>query len=301
MAFTSQASVQAAAPTTTRRLFVRPGMLFSYLLLALAVIVTFYPIFWMVMSSFKPGDEIATAPLGIDFHTLTLTNYSSLLAAVPLWVGFQNTGIVLLVQGSFTLLFCPLAGFAFAKFRFRGRQALFVLVLATLMLPPIAMIIPLLFEMAALNWVDTYQGLIAPGLINAFAIFWMRQQIAAVPDELLEAARMDGCSPLGIYWRIVLPVIRPALAALAIFTFLGVYNDFVWPVIITSSDQMQTLQVMLSNLALQINNAQPGATGHDIWGEVLAASTIATLPILILFVALQRQFIRGILAGSVKG
>ncbi len=301
MALTSQASVHAAAHTTTRRLFVRPGMLFSYLLLALAVIVTFYPIFWMVMSSLKPGDEIATAPLGVDFHTLTLANYSSLLAAVPMWVGFQNTGIVLLVQGSFTLLFCPLAGFAFAKFRFRGRQGLFVLVLATLMLPPIAMIIPLLFEMAALNWVDTYQGLIAPGLINAFAIFWMRQQIAAVPDELLEAARIDGCTPLGIYWRIILPVIRPALAALAIFTFLGVYNDFVWPVIITSSDQMQTLQVMLSNLALQINNAQPGATGHDIWGKVLAASTIATLPILLLFIVLQRQFIRGILAGSVKG
>jgi multiple sugar transport system permease protein len=301
MAFTSQASVHAGAQTATRRLFVRPGMLFSYLLLALAVIVTFYPIFWMVMSSLKPGAEIATAPLGVDFHTLTLGNYRSLLAAVPMWVGFQNTGIVLLVQGSITLLFCPLAGFAFAKFRFRGRQSLFVLVLATLMLPPIAMIIPLLFEMAALNWVDTYQGLIAPGLVNAFAIFWMRQQIAGVPDELLEAARIDGCTPLGIYWRIILPVIRPALAALAIFTFLGVYNDFVWPVIITSSDQMQTLQVMLSNLALQINNAQPGATGHDIWGEVLAASTIATLPILLLFIVLQRQFIRGILAGSVKG
>jgi multiple sugar transport system permease protein len=299
--FTSQASIHTVARTKTRRHAVRPGMLFSYVLLAIAVIVTVYPIFWMVMSSFKPGDEIATAPLGVDFHTLTLANYSSLLAAVPMWVGFQNTGIVLLVQGAITLLFCPMAGFAFAKFRFRGKQALFTLVLATLMLPPIAMIIPLLFEMAALNWVDTYQGLIAPGLVNAFAIFWMRQQIAAVPDEVLEAARIDGCTPFGLYWRIIFPVIRPALAALAIFTFLGVYNDFVWPVIITSSDQMQTLQVMLSNLALQINNAQPGASGHDVWGEILAASTIATLPVLVLFIVLQRQFIRGILAGSVKG
>lgn len=199
------------------------------------------------------------------------------------------------------MFLCPLAGFAFAKFRFRGRRFFFIFILATMMLPPIAMIIPLLFEMSALNWVDSYQGLIAPGLVNAFAIFWTRQQIAEVPDELIEAARIDGCSPFGMYWRIILPLIRPALAALAIFNFLTIYNDFVWPVIIISSDQLQTLQVQLSNLALQINNAEPGMTGHDAWGEILAASAVATVPVLILFIALQRQFIRGILAGSVKG
>jgi len=274
---------------------------FTYLFLFIAVVMTLFPVVWMALSSLKPADEIASTPLIFNAGTFSLTNYAALLSAIPLTVGFGNTLVVLLVQGAATLLFCPLAGFAFAKFTFRGKKALFTLVLGTLMLPPIAMIIPLLFEMGALNWMDTYQGLIAPGLVNAFAIFWSRQQIATIPDELLEAARIDGCTPFSMYWRIVLPVIRPALAALSIFTFLSIYNDFVWPVIVANSDQMQTLQVMLSNLALQINNAQPGLMGTNVWGEILAASTLATVPVLILFVVLQRQFIRGILAGSVKG
>ncbi len=285
----------------TKKPTFRVGDLFCYAFLILAALVTVYPLAWMVISSFKPGSDIATAPLSVDLHALSLNNYSALFADVPMWVGFQNTLIVLLIQGGATLFLSPLAGFAFAKFRFRGRRFFFIFILATMMLPPIAMIIPLLFEMSALNWVDSYQGLIAPGLVNAFAIFWTRQQIAEVPDELIEAARIDGCSPFGMYWRIILPLIRPALAALAIFTFLTIYNDFVWPVIIISSDQLQTLQVQLSNLALQINNAEPGITGHDAWGEILAASAVATIPVLILFIVLQRQFIRGILAGSVKG
>lgn len=199
------------------------------------------------------------------------------------------------------MFFCPLAGFAFAKFHFRGRNLLFTLVLSTLMLPVIVLIVPLLLEMGQLEWVDTYQGLILPGAIGAFGIFWMRQQMAEVPDEMLDAGRIDGCTPFGLFWRIVVPVIRPALAALAILTFMDIYNDFVWPVVVTSSDTMQTLQVQLSALYTQINNAQPGLAGHSAWGEVLAASCLATLPILILFLALQRQFIRGILSGSVKG
>ncbi|QBD75109.1 carbohydrate ABC transporter permease [Ktedonosporobacter rubrisoli] len=299
---TTQSHTHSVARHATHsRSFLRPGDVLSYLFLIVSVMVTIYPLAWMVVSSLKPGGEIATAPLSVNLQTLSLHNYTTLLSAVPLWVGFENTFIVLLIQGATTLFLCPLAGFAFAKFNFRGKRFFFIFVLATMMLPPVAMIIPLLFEMGTLNWVDTYQGLIAPGLVNAFAIFWTRQQISEVPDELLEAAKIDGCSPFGMYWRIILPVIRPALAALAIFTFLGIYNDFVWPVIIINSDSLQTLQVMLSNLALQINNAQPGLTGHDAWGEILAASTLATVPILILFIALQRQFIRGILAGSVKG
>ncbi len=299
--FPLQSQVHASLHPAPRRRPVRIGDVLGYLFLLIAVFVTIYPLAWMIVSSFKPGNEIATAPLSLDFHTLSLNNYTALLSSVPLWVGFQNTLIVLVIQGAVTLFLCPLAGFAFAKFKFRGKRFFFIFILGTMMLPPIAMIIPLLLEMGSLNWVDTYQGLIAPGLLNAFAIFWTRQQIAEVPDELLEAAKIDGCTPFGMYWRIIIPVIRPALAALAIFTFLAIYNDFVWPVIISSSDQMQTLQVMLSNLALQINNAQPGLTGHDAWGEILAASTLATVPVLILFVALQRQFVRGILAGSVKG
>lgn len=300
--FSSHISASSAAGLVVRRR--RPFRISSvlvYLVLSIAALVTIFPLAWMFISSFKPGTDIATSPLGLDLHTLSFNNYTALLSAVPIWVGFQNTLIVLIVQGGATLLLCPLAGFAFAKFEFRGKKFLFTFLLSTMMIPVIAMILPLLLEMGALNWVDSYQGLIAPGLVNAFAIFWMRQQIAEVPDELLEAAKVDGCTPFGMYWRIIFPLMRPALAALAIMTFLGIYNDFVWPVIITQSDSMQTLQVMLSNLATQINNSSPGTTGHDAWGMILAASTLATVPVLVLFVALQRQFISGMLAGGIKG
>lgn len=285
----------------SKRRGVRIGSVFAYLVLIVAALVTIFPLAWMLVSSFKPGSEIAATPLGLDWHTLSFNNYTALLADVPILTGFQNTLIVLIIQGGATLLFCPLAGFAFAKFEFRGKRFLFTFVLSTMMVPVVAMILPLLLEMGSLNWVDTYQGLIAPGLVNAFAIFWMRQQITELPDELLEAAKVDGCTPFGMYWRIVAPLMRPAIAALAIMTFLGIYNDFVWPVIVTQSDSMQTLQVLLSNLATQINNSSPGTTGHDAWGMIMAASSIATVPVLILFIALQRQFINGMLAGAVKG
>jgi ABC-type glycerol-3-phosphate transport system permease component len=266
-----------------------------------AVVLTLYPLFWMIISSLKPAGDILNAPLNLDLGKLSFTNYTALLSTIPIWVGFQNTLIVLIFKGGLTMFFCPLAGFAFAKFRFRGRDFLFSMVLATFMLPFVVMILPLFLEMGALNWVNTYPALILPGAVGAFAIFWMRQQIAEIPDELLDAGRIDGCSAFGLYWRIVLPIIRPALAALAILTFIGIYNDFIWPVIVTNTSDMQTLQVMLSALSSQINNAQPGLNGGNVWGEVLAASTIATVPVLILFIAMQRQFIRGILAGGLKG
>ncbi len=275
--------------------------IFIYILLIIVVAITLYPVLWMMISSFRGSEEIAAAPLGLHLHTLTLNNYSVLLSSVPMGLGFQNTLIVLIFKGGLTLFFCPLAGFAFAKFRFRGRNVLFALVLATLTVPLVVTLIPLLLEMGTLNWVDTYQGLIFPGAISAFYIFWMRQQIAEVPDELLDAAKIDGCSAFGMFWRIVVPIIRPAMAALAILTFLDIYNDYVWPLIVTSSTQMQTLQVMLSTLEAAINNAQPGMSGHSVWGEILAGTTLATIPVLILFLVMQRQFIRGILSGGLKG
>ena len=277
------------------------GLALRYGFLLLLTALFLFPLVWMIVSSFKPGEDIATAPLSLDIGNWSFDNFSGMLSAVPLGVGFRNTAIVVLGKGALNLFFCPLAGFAFAKFRFRGRNALFTLMLATMMLPPIVFLIPLLLKMGVLGWVNTYQALIFPGAIGAFYIFWMRQQIANVPDELLDAGRIDGCNAFGLYWRIVLPVIRQAFAALAILTFLDIYNDFVWPVIVLNTNDMQTLQVMLSALYTTINNSQVGTTGHDAWGEVLAASTLATLPVLVMFVSLQRYFIRGVLAGSVKG
>ncbi len=272
-----------------------------YTVLVVIAALFLSPLLWMIGSSFKNGDDIATAPFAFDPHALSFNNYTAMLAAIPLGVGFKNTAIVIAIKGLLTLFFCPLAGFAFAKYRFRGRDMLFTVLLSTLMVPVIVLLIPLLLEMGTLGWVDSYPGLALPGAVDAFSIFWMRQVIADVPDELLDAGRIDGCSPFGLYWRIVLPVIRPGLAALAVLTFIGIYNDFVWPVIVTNTSDKQTLQVMLSGLQSQINAAQVGTSGASAWGEILAASTLATIPVLVLFLALQRHFIRGALAGSVKG
>jgi ABC-type glycerol-3-phosphate transport system permease component len=290
----------ASAPRTRaeRRPSLRIG---SHVFLMLLLIAFLAPVAWAIVSSFKQPNDIIRDPLGFDPSTFTFENFTAMFQDVPIAHGFLNTGIVLVIKGGITLFFAPLAAFAFAKYSFIGKNLIFGTVLITLMLPTIALIIPLLLEMKALGWVNTYQALILPGAIDAFAIFWMRQVISAVPDELLDAARVDGCSEFGIFWRVIVPVIRPGLAGLAVLTIMNIYNDFVWPVIVASSERMSTLQVVLSTLAQNITGNRIGADYATVTGELLAASSIALIPLLVLFIVLQRHFINGILAGSVKG
>lgn len=273
----------------------------SQVLLILLLLAFLAPVAWAILSSFKPAADIIRYPLRFDPSTFSVDNYVAMFEDVPIVHGFVNTAIVLLFKGGITMFFAPLAAYAFAKYRFVGKNLIFGAVLITLMLPTIVLIIPLLLQMKELGWVNTYQALILPGAIDAFAIFWMRQVIAAVPDELLDAARVDGCSEFGIFWRVVVPVIRPGLAGLAVLTIMNVYNDFVWPVIVASSERMATLQVVLSTLAQNITGNRIGADYATVTAELLAASSIALIPLLVLFIALQRHFINGILAGSVKG
>ncbi|MEJ7648223.1 MAG: carbohydrate ABC transporter permease [Nakamurella sp.] len=278
----------------------RPPIVQNVFLLLMTVGFLF-PVVWALLSAFKPATDIIRDPLGFDPGTFTLDNFTGMLRDVPVGTGFLNTGIVLLIKGSLTLFFAPLAGYAFAKYRFRGKNLIFGTVLLTLMLPTIVLIIPLLLEMKQLGWINTYQALILPGSVDAFAIFWMRQVISSVPDELLDASRVDGCGEFAIFWRVVLPIIRPGLAGLAVLTIMNIYNDFVWPVVAASSSKMATLQVVLSTLAQNISGSKVGADYATVTGELLAASSLALVPLLILFIALQKQFIAGILAGSVKG
>jgi ABC-type glycerol-3-phosphate transport system permease component len=278
----------------------RPGPV-QYVLLTLLAVAFLYPIWWAVSSSLKPAAEIISDPLAFDPGGVTLGNYRAMFADVPIGTGFANTALVLVVKGAMAMFFCPLAGYAFAKYTFPGKNLLFGTVLLTLMLPTLVLIIPLLLEMSALGWVNTYQALILPGSIDAFSIFWMRQTIAAIPDELIDAGRVDGASEFGIFARVVLPVIRPGLAALAVLTTMNVYNDFVWPVVAVNDTSHQTLQVVLSTLAQNITANRIGADFATVWGELLAAGSIALLPLLVIFVLLQRHFINGILAGSLKG
>jgi len=295
-------SESAAAPTGTKRPTRRSRpAIGSQLFLVLLTVAFLSPVVWALVSAFKPANDIIRSPLAFDPSTFTLDNYVAMFQDVPIASGFMNTAIVLVFKGAITVFFAPLAAFAFAKYDFIGKNLIFGAVLVSLMLPTIVLIIPLLLEMKELGWVNTYQALILPGAVDAFAIFWMRQVISAVPDELLDAARVDGCSEFGIFWRIVLPVIRPGLAGLAVLTVMNIYNDFVWPVVIASSERMATLQVVLSTLSQNITGNRIGADYATVTGELLAASSIALIPLLVLFIALQRHFINGILAGSVKG
>ncbi|MFJ6916143.1 carbohydrate ABC transporter permease [Streptomyces sp. NPDC101133] len=278
----------------------RPGPL-QYLVLGLLALVFVYPIWWAVSSSLKPPADIVRDPLSFSLGSATLDNYRAMFDDVPIGTGFVNTVLVVAVKGAMTMFFCPLAGYAFAKYRFPGKNLLFGVLMLTLMLPTLVLVIPLLLEMSQLGWVNTYQALILPGSIDAFSIFWMRQTIAAVPDELLDAGRVDGASEFGIFARIVVPVIRPGIAALGVLTAMNIYNDFVWPVVAVNDESHQTLQVVLSTLAQNVTGNRVGADFATVWGELLAAGSIAMLPVLALFVLLQRHFINGILAGSVKG
>jgi ABC-type glycerol-3-phosphate transport system permease component len=296
---TTTATAPLSAPAA-RRIQRRP-LIGSNIFLLVLTVAFLAPVAWAILSAFKPAGDIIRDPLGFDPTTFTLDNFRGMFQDVPIASGFLNTGIVLVVKGAITLFCAPLAAYAFAKYDFRGKNIIFGTVLLTLMLPTIVLIIPLLLEMKQLGWVNTYQALILPGSVDAFAIFWMRQVIAAVPDELLDAARVDGCGEFGIFWRIVVPVIRPGLAGLAVLTIMNIYNDFVWPVVVASSSKMATLQVVLSTLAQNISGNKVGADYATVTGELLAASSVALIPLLILFIVLQKHFINGILAGSVKG
>ncbi|MGR6917837.1 carbohydrate ABC transporter permease [[Actinomadura] parvosata] len=269
----------------------------GYMLLAAAVVIFLYPLWWMVVSAFKPGASILNDPLGAG--PFTLDNFTAMLGVVPIGQALGNTALVVAAKSALTLVFCPLAGYGFAKYRFPFKEALFGLVLLTLMLPTLALVIPLLLEMKQLGWVNTYQALILPGAVDAFSVFYMRQVISQVPDELLDAAAIDGAGTLRTFWSVVVPVIRPGLAALTVLTFFNVYNDLVWPIVAVNDPERQTVSVLLANLATNVTGAQ-SASGFDLWGQLMAACTLATVPTVIVFLLVQRHFIKGLLAGSGK-
>lgn len=269
----------------------------GYLLIALAVVVFLYPIWWMVVSSLKPGASILNDPLGVG--PLTLDNFRAMFGSVPIGQALGNTVLVVAVKGAITMIFCPLAGYGFAKYSFRFKELLFGVVLLTLMLPTLTLVIPLLLEMKQLGWINTYQALILPGAVDAFSVFYMRQTISQVPDELLDAAAIDAAGTLRTFWSVVVPVIRPGLAALAVLTFFNIYNDLVWPIVAVNDPARQTVSVLLAGLATNVTGGST-SSGFDLWGQLMAACTIATIPTVIIFLLVQRHFIKGLLAGSVK-
>jgi len=265
-----------------------------YLFLGLCALAFLIPFYLMFSGSFKETYEIVTMKQTLFPRALKLDKYIELFKTLPFFRHILNTLFITVTTAAAVLFFCSLAGFAFAKYSFPGRDALFMLILLTMMIPFFALVIPIFCLMKKIGWINTYWALILPRTIPPFGMFLMRQYIrGAIPDDLLGAARVDGCSEFRIYWSVVLPVIAPGLSVLGVIIFMQIWNNFLWPLIFISKTEMFTTSLAIASLAQE--------TPFPRYGVTLAACTIATIPIIIMFLVAQRRFISGIMSGFMKG
>lgn len=262
-----------------------------YLFLIIGVLLSIAPFYWMFVGSTLQSGEIFHLPPKLLPGTNLAENFQSLSESIGITKVFFNSMFIALTYTVVSTLISAMAGYAFAKFRFKGGNGLFFIILCSLMIPSQVTLIPLFEMMVSFNWLNTYQAIILPGLAAPFAIFLMKQNMKAVPDSIIEASRVEGAGEFRIFFSIILPMTRPALAAVAIFQFMGQWNSLLWPLITLNSKEMFTLPVALSSLI--------GMARID-YGQVMLGTTLATIPIIIFFLLLQKHFISGILGGSVK-
>jgi cellobiose transport system permease protein len=283
--------MQIARPYVPRRR-IHIGSIVITMLLILVGIVILMPFYWMLVASTLSLPELVQYPPRLLPGNQFLVNVRALLERLPFLRAYVNSLFIAAATTAAQLFLCSLGGYAFAKYDFPGREKFFVLMLATMMIPAAVGLVPWYIMMSWFHWVDSYLALIVPSMASAFGIFWMRQFISgAVPDEMIQAARVDGCSDFGIYWRIVVPVILPGLGALGIMIFMGAWNDFMAPLIILRTLNKYTITLILALLMNQFNNEIP---------LMMAGATLATVPVLIVFFAASGRFISGLTAGSVK-
>ncbi|MEU0603411.1 carbohydrate ABC transporter permease [Streptomyces sp. NPDC006393] len=283
----------APAPAHRRTSRARTPVLYAVASLGLLVMAA--PFLWMALSAFKTKKDLTASPPVWIPGQWTLGNFRDLLDQLDMPRYFMNSLIVAVLVTVCNLLFCSMLGYALAKLEFTGRSKVFGLVLAALMVPGNLLILPLYVLMNKLNLIDTYAGLVLPFAAGAFGVFLMRQFMQSIPDELLEAARIDGAGEWYIFWRIVLPLVKPALATLTIFTFLGSWNNFVWPLIATNDPGKYRLPVALATFANDPNRTVGGGNGM-----LMAGSLLIVLPVLVVFAVLQRHFTQGIATAGLK-
>lgn len=274
--------------TRVLKLVGRTGLYLALVASSMAMLVPFY---WMLNTSLKLEADVFAYPPEWIPQPATLVHYVEVWTRLPFARFLLNSLLVAAMITLSNVFFCTLAGYTFAKLRFPGRDKIFFVLLMTLMVPFQVNLIPLYKLMDLFKWLDTYWALIVPGATSVFGMYLMRQYILSIPDELMDSARVDGCSEFGIFWRIVAPLSLPGVATLAIFTFMGAWTDFLWPMIVTSSMDMRTLPVGIALL-------QEYHTTN--WTQTMAGSAIAALPMIIVFLFMQRQFIEGLTAGAVK-
>ncbi|GEP49104.1 carbohydrate ABC transporter permease [Microbacterium saccharophilum] len=264
----------------------------TYIALTIGLIVTLMPFIWMLLGSFKTQGELLQRPITWWPEQATLDNYSRWLTQLDYGQFFFNSVFVALVVVLGNIAFCSMVAYALAKMQFPGKKALFLLVLLTLMVPGVVTLVPMFVLVANMGRVDTYPALILPFLAGPLGVFLMRQFIMGVPDALLEAARIDGAGEFRIFLRIVMPQCGPAIATLAILTFLGSWNNFLWPLVVAQTEKMYTLPVALSLYSVGSNGT--------FYGLLMAGSVLVVTPILILFLFLQRYFVQGIAMTGLK-
>lgn len=263
-----------------------------FILLLLGALITVGPFAWMLSTSIKPDADVFQYPPTLFPAAPQWGNYLEIFTVIPFGRAFLNSMITTISITVLQLIVCSMAAYAFACMQFRGREAVFLIYLAALMVPPQVTIIPNFILVRSLGWIDTYQGLILPFAFSSFGTFLLRQYFKTIPKELLEAARLDNCNHWRIYWHIVLPLAKPALGALAIFAFVSQWNNFLWPLITTTRAEMQTVTVALSTLQGQYNTD---------WPLLMTGGVIAVAPVLLIFILGNRAFIAGLTSGGFGG
>ena len=275
------------------RIALTPQRLVAYAIVAIGAVLMLGPFYFMFVFATHTNREILSMPPPLWFGSAFVDNLDQLLRSLPhFWKNVGWSVYVALMSTGLNLFFCSLAGFAFAMYDFKWREGLFAMVMATMLLPSFVGMIPTALTMSWLEWMNQPRALYVPGAVGALGIFMMRQYIeSAIPRELIDAARIDGCGEFAIYWRVVLPLIGPALGTLGLITFIGSWNNFIGPLIVIRDMEMYTVPLALRSLQ---------GTGQIPWGAISAGSAIAVLPLLVLFMLASRRLIEGLTAGAVK-
>lgn len=272
------------------RTALRPGRIVPWTLLFLGGLVMVTPILFMLSTSLKDASQVYD--LKLIPASPSLDNYWTVLSDGRFLRWFLNSLVVAVAVTVSNVFFDSLVGYTLAKFRFRGRYVIFIAILSTLMIPTEMLVIPWYLMASTFGWIDSYWGIMFPGMMTAFGTFLMKQFFETVPDEFLEAARIDGLNEFTIWWRVAMPLVTPALSALAIFTFLGNWTAFFWPLIVTNSRELYTLPIGLSSFAVE---------QAIQWEMIMTGASLATIPTLLVFLLLQRYIVRGVMLAGLKG
>jgi len=280
----------AASPPGLVMPHIRPGRILAWTLLFIGGVIMVTPLLFMLSTSLKDASQVYD--LRVIPEAPTLDNYIEILGDGRFTRWLINSTIVAVIVTLSNVFFDSLVGYTLAKFRFRGRYIVFIAILSTLMIPTEMLVLPWYLMASQFGWIDSYWGIMFPGMMTAFGTFLMKQFFEGVPDDFLEAARIDGLNEFTIWWKIAMPLVTPALSALAIFTFLGNWTAFFWPLIVTTSAELYTLPVGLSSFAVE-QSIQ--------WEKIMTGASIATLPTLITFLFLQRYIVRGVMLAGLKG